>query len=261
MDNLWLQDEYGNKLILDNRVINMNIGTLKRDYTVEEFAGAAGGQIKGFGKIKSRKLSVKVIDFVANTTEDNFFNSSRDSFLIYMTKARYINMWLYMNRADGKTVRALCYVQEIGGNNFSSVKYSDPTEFVILLPKGLYENVSPSTQTKTIIDSSEHTLIFTNNGLYNCPGRFKFTPTANETSFRVELADQFGFILQGSFLAGKEIVYNTGNNILTINGLYVPLKQYLTGGYLFNLPVGNVELVIQCSGAGNFELEYNERFI
>jgi hypothetical protein len=260
-DIFWLQDEDNNKLILDSNIQEINIGGFKRDYKVIEYAGAPGGQIRGFGKVGARKLKVSRREFIANETENSFMNTNRDAFMIWISKVRYKDVWFYIQRPDGKIIRTLAYPQVAGANMTDYVKYTELIDFTILLPEGLFTNTSSTTETKTIVDSSVHNLNLTNSGTWEAPGIYKFTPTSTESLFQVDLADQFGFKLEGNFIGGTEIAYNTADNSLTIGGLEVVTSQFLTAGTVFQLPTEAQTLNIITSGAGDFELEYNERYV
>jgi phage-related protein len=99
-----------------------------------------------------------------------------------------------------------------------------------------------------------------NNGIWDTPIQLKYTPTANETLFQVRKTDNFGIRLEGSFNAGEQIIYDTSDNTLTIDGTEQNLAQFRTGGSVFNIDPGTNDIYVQCSGAGTFAYEFNERY-
>lgn len=260
-DSFWLYDGT-NTLVLDSTVQEINIGGIKRDYNVKEYSGAPGGQIRGFGVPGPRKFMVTRLER-AEGTDINFWNSRRNDFVKWATKARYETVYLYIrNGEDNLTVRARCYPSVIGSDKSSFFKITDEKEFELLIPDGLFSDIATTTENKTITNGTPHTLNITNNGTWEAPGQFKFTPTADESLFQVEIGDQFGFRLESSpFTAGKQIVYDTYDNSLTVAGVPVQLSQFLTKGSVFNIPQGDSTLNILTSGAGSFQLTYNARYV
>ena len=262
-DSFWLYDDSSSDtLILDSTVQEVSIGGADRDYKVIDYAGAPGGQIRGFGVIGPRKLRVGRKE-KAESGDINFFNSRRENLIEWFSKPRYKNIWLYIrNGEDDTTVRTRAYPQQISDDKFKFLRITDMKSFDLLLPDGVFQNISASTGTLAITGSTTQQQALTNNGTWETPIELKFTPTGNETLFQVELSDQFGIRLEkNDFTAGQQIVYNTLDGSMTIGGLDVLPSQFLTAGTVFNIPPGACTLDIKCSGAGTFAWSYNERYI
>lgn len=259
MAQFWLSDGT-NTLELDNNIQEMTLGGNKRNYKVVPFAGAAGGFIRGFGTANSKKFIVRRKE-LAEGGDSSFYNSRRNDYLSWFTRPAYEEIYLYVRDGeDSFTVRTRVYVENIGSEKFSFVRITDMRDIALISPKGLFENITASTDTEAITGSSAQNVSFTNLGTWETPIILKFTPTANETLFNVELADQFGVNLSGQFLAGKEIAYNTADNSLTIDSETQNTGQFLTSGGSFNIPPGDVTLKVQTSGPGSFSYEFNERY-
>lgn len=257
----WLQDEDSNTLALDDNVQELTLGGNKRAFKVIEFAGAAGGFIRGFGTPGPKRLIVKRKE-KAEAGDSTAWNSRRNDYQSWFTRSRTNKVWLYIrNGEDTFTIRTRVYATDIGDDKYKFMRITDMRDIVLTMPKGVYENVTATTATVAITSSSTQSIALTNNGLWETPITCKFTPTGDESLFSAQIADQYGFQLEKtSFLAGLEIIYNTGTNALTIDGETESLPQFLTAGGVFNIPAGSSTLNVRCSGPGSFTYEYNERY-
>jgi hypothetical protein len=265
-DTLWLQDKDGNKLILDSKIREVKIGGYKRDYKVIQNIGTPGGQIRGFGAINSRKIKVTRREFVSSSGT-NFFNTERSTFIQWMLKPRYVDLWLYLVRDDGTTTRAVAFPNMGDGDKFDSFLYGDDKDFEILLPEGLFVNTSESSTTLTTINDFFYTMTVTNNGEYEAPFVFSYTPDAAAWFFQASVFDTFGFSFEfGSSVspgipAGQTVTFDTSNGELRLNGALLVAEDYKTAGSVFNIFPGTNSLDVRGSQSGEYEVTYNERFI
>lgn len=245
----------------DSNMEKIDLGIPGRKYRVMEYAGAAGGKLKGQGQYKYRKIRVtkKLHNISGNTTWD----STRDSLFAWINKANWETLYFDLTKNDGSTqLRTRVYPDVSGNEAYSFVKVSDTMTFDFYAPNPYFKNISSSTGTESVTDSSEHSFSVTNNGNAECPVIIKYTPTADQTSFQCEIANNFGIkVEKASFLAGEEITINTGTGAMTIAGSTVGIELYWTAGGLFFLRPGSNTLYVTCSGAGSFGYEFYERYI
>lgn len=243
----------------EDYIQELMIGGNKRRYKVGEFLGSAGGFIRGFGSPGPKKITMSRKEKVEGT-DITAWNSRRKDFQKWCTKSRTQDIYLRIRDGENSyTVEALIYCTKIPGDKYKNYRISDMRTFEFVCPKGILENISATTDSDSVI-SGDNTIAITNNGLWEAPLECKFTPTGAETKFGVRIADQFGFVLEKlSFAAGKQIVYNTGDNSLTIDGEVQKTAQFLTSGGVFNLPSGSNDLIVNVSGAGTFASSFKER--
>lgn len=265
MAYFWLYDGT-NTLDIDATVNGLSLGGSKRNFDVIEFAGSNGGSIRGFGNYQPKTIIVTRKER-AEGTDATAWNSRRNDLMKWFTRPAYQTIYFYVKDGEASnTLRTRVYCQELDQDSY---KYYRVTEneraFKLISPTGYFENVTANTNALSplaITSNTEQTITFTNNGNIECPLLCQFTPTANETSFQVNLAEGYGFKLEETyFLAGQEIIYDTSNGGLTINGAAQSPLQFLTAGSIFQIPPGSVTLYITCSGAGSFEYSFNERYI
>lgn len=262
MSEFWLQDDDSNTLELESNVPVLTLGGTTRSYKVDNYAGAPGGILRGFGTPAAKKFKFTRRE----KTEDgdnNAWNSRRNAFLRWLTFPKWKNLWLYIrNGEDTFTVKTQVYISKVGDEKYKYIKVSDDRTIELISPSGLFKKTTANTDTLAITGSTSQSLAVTNNGTWEASIQCKFTPTADQTLFSVWIADSYGFILEKtSFPASEQIVYDTDDNSLTIDGETQLLSQYLTGGSIFNLPAGSSTLYIQCSGAGSFAYSYYERYV
>lgn len=261
MAQFWLQDQDSNILNLDNSVQMISLGGNSRNYKIVDYAGAPGGAIRGFGNPGPKKFKVSRKE-KAESGDITAWNSRRNDYLKFFTLSRYKKLWLYVRDGeDTFTVRTEVIVDKIGDDSYKYYRITDNVKSISLIsPKGLFENITASTGSQAIPDATEQTVTITNNGIWETPAIFSFTPTGAETLFQVKLTDEYAFRIEGSFTAGSIISYNTADNSLTIGGLDANSAQYITGGSVFNVPPGQDDIYVLCSGAGLFAWSYNERY-
>lgn len=247
-------------LDLGANVQEITLGDNRRDYKVTAFAGSAGGYIRGFGTPGSKKFKVGRQERV-ESGDTTAWNSRRTTFMKWFTRTRTEDIFLYIRDGeDTFTVRTLVYCTKIGADKIKQQKITDIRSFELISPKGIYENIVADTDSEAVT-TGDNTVSVSNDGMWETPIICKFTPTGDETKFGVQITDQFGFVLEkNNFDAGLEIVYDTSDNSLTIDGGIISTVSYLTAGGIFMLPPGDTDLTVTVSGAGTFEYEFTERY-
>jgi hypothetical protein len=264
----WLQDKDANTLDLGLNVQQITLGANKRDFKVTSFAGAPGGFIRGFGTPDPKKFVVSRQERIQNG-DVTAWNSARMEFMKWFTRSRTEDIYLHIKLGDESIeTKTLVYCTKLGADKFKNQKITDSRPFELISPKGILEKIPPAEtgseeiSEQDIIDGDGNiTIPVTNDGLWETPLICEFTPTGDEFTFGVQTADQFGFVLTGvPFPAGKKIIYNTGDNSLSIDGIIQKTINFLTSGGVFNLPPGDSDLVVNVSGAGNFTYIFTERY-
>jgi len=262
MAYFWLSQNGSTEVLdLDNSVIELEIGGLKRAFNIAEFGGSNGGYFKGFGNISSRKIKLSRIEKAASG-DATAFNSDRNDFIKWFTKEAWEE--IYFNITDGEganTYQSEVKCEQIPEDKYKFYKLTDARAFTLLLKDGLFTSISENTDTVAITGSTQQSTTITVGGNIGVWPTFKFTPTAAETSFQVSVADGWKFTLTGTFAAGVQIAYNMQNGEFCIDNAIVNVGAYLTGGSPFPLKVGDNTVYIKCSGAGTFEYSYYDRVV
>ena len=264
MANFWLYlaDDSSATLNLDDEVNELTLGGNKRRFKFLDYAGQSGAAVRGFGSYGKKTYLVTRIDKI-ETGDTTAWNSRRNDFMKHFTTPVYKTQYLYL--ADGEasiTARTQIYTEEIPSDKYKNYRISDKRTFKIISPSGVWENTTATTGSLAITSSTEQTTTITNNGIIECPMTVEFTPTANETEFRIKIAEGYGIKFGGSFIAGVKISYNMKTGILTIGGSEVNTASYISAGTSpFQIPVGSTIAYIKTSGAGTFEYSFNERYI
>lgn len=252
-------DDETNTLDLDSTFFTVNLGTPRRRYSIIPFGGSNGGYINGTGLYESREI---VITTRYTSTNINTWTSTRNNLFDWINKAKWEEVNFKIKFDDDSTiVKTRVYPSPANAEVYNFIRVSERVSFRFLCEKPYFENVTGTTGSQAIPDNSTQTVNIDNTGKYETSAKFKFTPTGNETLFQVELANNFGFTLGGSFNAGVQVVYDTGNNSLTIGGVAFNALQFLTSGGPFNMPVGAVDYFVTTSGPGSFAYEFNERYV
>lgn len=257
----WLQDSDSNILQLDSNVQEISLGQTKRAYSVDEYIGAPGGMIRGFGNPGPKKFIVSRIE-KAESGDYNAWNSRRDDFQKFFSLVTYKQLYFYVrNGEDDTTYYTQVYPTSIGSDAYKYYRISDKRSFELISPKGLFVNAASTTGSQAVQGATTTTVSITNNGTWDCPIQLKYTPSSNASSFQVMFADGYGVRLYKSdyFLSGEQVVYDTSDNTMTINGNNVNPTQYITGGSVFNVPPGTFDLDVLCSHAGTFAYEFYDR--
>jgi hypothetical protein len=262
MAQFWLSENGSTEILnLDNSVIELEIGGVKRAFNIEEFGGSNGGYFKGFGNITSRKIKVTRIDKAAQG-DATAFNSDRNDFMKWFTKEAW--QTTYFNILDGEgvnTYQAEVKCGVIPEDKYKFYRITDGRAFTLLLKDGLFTSTSESSGSLAITGSTQQTTTITVGGNIGVWPTFKFTPTGLESSFQVSVADGWKFTLSGTFAAGVQLSYNMQNGELLIDNATVNVGAYLTGGSPFPLKVGDNTVYVLCSGAGLFEYNYYNRVV
>jgi hypothetical protein len=261
MAQYWLYDGT-NTLELDERIVKLSLGGNKRAFSFKNYMGANGASIRGFGEYSTKKFILTRIE-KAESGDLSAWNSRRNDFMIWATKARVTDVWLYQKDGENSiTMRTKVYFSKIPSDQYDHLLISKERPFELISPSGVWENTTATTDTEAITSSVEQTVSITNNGNIEAPIQCKFTPTGNETLFSCYLYNNYGFTLERSFFtAGQQIIYDTEDNVMTIAGTEVELAQYLTAGSVFNIPTGTFNLYVKCSGPGTFAYSFNQRYI
>lgn len=250
-----------NTLDLDANFYKVDLGTPKRRYSVAPYAGAHGGHVKGLGLYGAR--TIKITSRFHNKGGNNTWNSTRNDLFNYINKMKHENLWFYVKHNDDSTItRVRVYPSPANSEVYNYILVSEPVSFKFLCEYPYFQNTSASSDSESVTDDSQNTFSINNTGKLETSCQFKFTPTSDESFFQVELANNHGFTLEKtSFLAGSQIVYDTGNGSLTIGGVEYKTSQFLTSGSVFNLPIGSNNVYVTCSGAGTFAYTFYTRFI
>jgi hypothetical protein len=250
-----------NTLNLDANMYKVNLGTPRRKYVIRKYAGSHGGKVQGTGLYEPRQIKVETR--FSNVGGNNTWDSNRSDLWAWINRAKQDNLWFYIKHNDDSTItRVRCYPTPSGSEIYSFINVSERFGIRFVCDVPYFEKTTATTGSETVTDSSQNTFTITNGGDLETSCKFKFTPTADETSFQVELASNFGFTLEKvSFLAGQQIIYDTGNGQLTIAGSEYNPVQILTSGGVFNLAPGSNSVYVTCSGAGTFAYEFSERYI
>ena len=262
MAYFWISQDGSTEILeLDDRVYELTFGGNKRAFDVVDFASADGGHVRGFGNFKPKQISI--IEREKKDTGDiHFWNSRRDDFMQWFTKPAYET--LYFNVIDGEntsTYRTPIITTDIGNLKFKNFAVPDNTEISLTAYEGVWSNTGATTGSLSITSDTEHSTTLTNNGTIECAPVFTFTPTGNEESFAVKIAEDFGFLLEGTFVAGVSISYDMEDGVLRIGGAMVSLSQYLSKGSHFKIPKGSNTVYVICSGPGTFSYSFYERKI
>lgn len=248
-------------LNLDDYVSSLEVGGLKRNFNVEDFAGTNGGYLKGIGNFSPRKLKFQKIER-AEGTDGTAFNSRRNDFMAFFLKPFWEDWYFYIKDGEGtSTYRTLCYCTDIDSDKYKYVRISDDKKFEIILPNPVFESTTVNSTNVAITGSNEQTVTITVGGNTDANPIYSFTPTAAETSFQVSSSEGWKWRLDGTFALGVQISFNMGNGELTIGGAVVDLTSYLIAGSPFPLVCGTNTIYVKCSGAGTFNYSYSNRIV
>jgi hypothetical protein len=247
-------------LNLDDEVSKLNLGGSKRGFSLIEFAGQNGAMIKGTGNFGAKTIKFSRREYAVNS-DYHAWNSRRDTFIALMTKAANVPVYMVIQTATSTYWRTRVYCQEIASLLMNYIKVGDVDEFTLISPDGFFECQTKTTATTAITTGAEQTIAMTNSGNIGCPITCKFTPTGNETILQCLIYDNYGFRLEGTFSAGIEITYHTGTGAMTINGLTVNSKNYLTWGSVFEIPAGSSNIYVGASGPCSFIYDFYARKI
>jgi hypothetical protein len=180
----------------------------------------------------------------------------------YATVPVYQDLWLYsQNGEQTLTLRTKVYVEQIPADKYKFYRISDKRAFKATSPSGVWESTTATTGTTAITGSTEQQIAITNSGILECPMTINFTPTANETEWRVKIFEGYGIKFSGTFLAGVVISYDMKTGKMTFDGAEVTPAQYITGGSPFQIPTGSNTIFFKASGAGSFTYSFNERYV
>jgi hypothetical protein len=259
----WYLSDLTNPFDLGSNCKELTLGGSKRSYKVIDYIGSNGGTLRGFGNYSSKTFQVS-INLRATSGQASYHNATRTLINQWFSRMIYDPVYLYIVTSDASPVtkRTKVYCTDFGAEKIKYERGLIEKNFTLVSPSGYFENVTATTGTQALANSSVYTVSVTNAGDIDCPVKLKYTPTGNETYFIVEIADTFGFKLGATYFnAGEQIIYNTANNALTINGVAINVSNYLISGSIFNLSPGVNTLYVQASGAGAFAYEYNTRYI
>jgi hypothetical protein len=259
----WYLSDLTNTLDLGSNCTELKLGGSKRSYKIDEYIGANGGVLKGFGNYSAKTFEV-TFQLRASNGQATYHNSTRTLINQWFTRMVFQPVYLYVITSDASLVtkRTLVYCTNIGDEKISYQRGFINKSYTIISPSGYFENTTASTGTLAVTDSSVNTVSITNAGDIDTPIKLKYTPTGNETYFQVETFDTHGMKLGATYFnAGEKIIYDTNDNSLSIAAQEVNLTNYLISGSIFNLSPGVNTLYVQCSGPGLFEYEYNSRYI
>lgn len=258
---LYLDDGSSDTLELDEEINELTLGGNKRRFKFLDYAGQSGSAVRGFGSYGKKTFLVTRIDKV-ESGDITAWNSRRNDFMKFFTVPAYKTIYLYCKDGENSlTLRTRVYTEEIPADKYKNYRISDKRTFKVVSPSGVWESTTASTGSEAIIGSSEQQVSLTNNGILECPITIEFTPTANETEFRVKIFEGYGIRFSGSFTAGIKISYNMKTGKLTLGGSEVNAAQYIAAGSPFQIPTGSTTAFVKCSGAGTFEYSFNERYI
>ena len=259
-DFLWLSD-LSDTLVLDSRVISCTLGGSVRKLSKSNYSGASGIKIKGTGNYSAKTFIFSVKEKTEGA-DFNFWNSRRNDFIKWTTRPITDTIYLYMNNGEDDTeLRIKIQFEEIPDDKFTFLKTSETKSYKAISESAFWEKSTTTSDTEAITGSSEQSMTFTVGGTIPASPIFSFTPTADQTSFRVRTYDNYLFQLSGTFYAGVSINYHMKTGRLYLGTSEVKASSYLSKGSNFNLPIGSNTIYIKCSGAGTFGYEYNERYL
>lgn len=256
----WL-DNGSTTLSFDSNVTDLEIGGSERAYKVTDFAGSNGGYITGFGTYSPKTISISRKE-KAESGDATAWNSLRNDFMSWITTPATTELYLYILNGEGTlTTKGRVYPKKIGSDKYKFYMISEMRKFDFILPVGYMQDTSSSSGSEAVVGASESTFTVANDGILDTPSIFTYLPTGAETSFQCEIADDFGFRLEGNFSSGVLISYDTSDGSLEIGGVAQNPNQFLTGGGIFTLAPGSQSVYVTCSGAGTFGYQFYERYI
>lgn len=260
MSTMWL-DNGSTTYDIDQNITEVTIGKTKRNFKVENYLGATGGILKGFGTYAPRDIVIMRSERL-RTGDITAWNDQRNALIAFLTERPDVTVYFYMRDGeDSINLRTRIYPSEIGADKFKNYSKIEDRSIKLLAPSCVWENANSSSGNEAITGVATQTVNITNNGNVECPAQFGFTPTGAETSFKVKLVNSYEFTLSGTFNAGVRIYYDMDDNKFYQNDIEYQTSQFLTTGSVFMLPTGTSSLEVTCSGAGTFDWIFNERYL
>lgn len=249
----------GTTFDIDTEAIQITFPGVSRAFSKSDLF-SDGSAIFGSGAFQTGKI-IFTKKFKKSGT-GTAWNSLRTAVMRYLGLPKWKILYFYLVESTGiVTMRVRVWPISRGDEQYSSLVISNEMSFAFQMEKAYFEEVTETSTTKVLTTSAPgvyETLTVTNNGIINTPPVIKFTPSVACSLFQVELATDYGFRLESSFLAGVEITYDCRTGMATVGGLTV--NGILTAGSVFTLEPGTNTLYIYAA-AGAFEVEHYERFI
>lgn len=250
-----------NTLNLDDNVKEITFGGSKRAFDVIEYATANGGFLRGIGNYQPKIFKLVHVEKI-ETGDVNFWNSRRNDFIVFFTKAVYNQVYLYLqNGEQTMTVRTQVFCTKIPEDKFDFLHISKSREFELISPTGYWEKTTATTGSESITSSAEQTITLTNNSTIEIAPTFTFTPTNFCSHIQLKTSEGFLIRVEGDFEASIPVAINMNNGEMTIDGDVVDLSNYLTQGSPFLIPNGANSIYVKCSTAGTLAYSYYERYI
>jgi hypothetical protein len=244
---------------LDSNAKVISFGYPGRINNFVQYAGGNGAVYRGFGRYTNRQIS---ITFRFRESPVPIGSSDRQTLVRFLTLPSSTDLWLRRLLSDESTWTKIKVYPQLKANEvYNTMKISDRITINFETEKAFFEAESSTTGSSAISDSTEHNVSITNGGDVDCPLQIKFTPTVNETRFKVTNSDGNGIILGGAFNAGDQVVYDTSDNTMTIAAIDQTPQNYIVNGSPFTIPTGTNDVYVTCSGAGTFAYSFEARYL
>ena len=261
-DTFWLSDGT-NTLILDNEVTQVNLGNVKREFSVKDYIGADGGILTGTGNLKSRKLTISRKE-KAEDGDQSAWNSRRTEYLQWFMKNKNEDIYLYIRDGeDSFTVRTLVYCDNVGNEKYKYIKVSDDRDISLVMPAGILENTTVTSYTgfTGLSGFGNISLSPEIGGINDVPGIWSITPNATLNTAKIWIGESIGFTIAGPFDVSNEVIYDHRDNTFSIAGVNYSIYNYLQSGGRFVMPAGTDTIYYYFSASVDLELTLYERYI
>ena len=177
MSIMWLEND-STTYDIDNNIVNVTIGKIKRNFKTIPYLGATGGIIKGFGTYSPREVMMSRVE-TSKTGDTSAWNDERNTLISFLTVRPDQALWLYMRDGENSIdLKLRLYPQDFGDEKFKNFNKIDDRTIKFLAPAGVWENDNLSSGSEAITSSTPQTVSITNGGNVEVPVRYKFTPTA-----------------------------------------------------------------------------------
>lgn len=248
-------DGESDQLILDTTAIDLNLPGITRNYEKKELFNNSA-YISGDGNFQSGQLT-----FSAKYRKGTYsvaWNALRYAVAKWAGLPKSKSLYFYIVDATGDIYKTRVYPTGTNGESYSTLGISSNVSFTFIMRDGYYERQTATTETKTLISSTLEIMTITNDGLLAVPPLIELTPTDTTTQLQVQLAEGYGFKIEGSWSSGTVIQFDCKTGKVFIDGNETTGLQ--SAGSVFSLAPGSNTLYIY-GQAGNFEVSFNERFI
>jgi hypothetical protein len=240
---------------LDKNAISVSLPDVDRAYTfIDLFSDAV--HVSGLGSIKPGAIQFSK-KFTANNTS-SFWHTIRTGIMKWITIARTTSVYFNIENAAGDVYNSEVIPMTKSGEGYNNPGISDEINFSFQMKNGYFQKTTAETDTYTLTTTGAEENSITNSGNVSTPPLFTFTPSEAFTLFQIQLNENYGFRLQGAFLADEVITFDCATGQVTIGGNIATGLQ--TAGSIFKLEPGiNLLTVYACPGS--LVTTYYERVI